>query len=90
MEQFDIIVLGGGPGGYVAAIRGAQLGKKIAIIELGAGTAVPSVRMKSQNLLKSINAKLIRINPRDTYVPEGQISIPEGSLEAMQKITSLL
>jgi len=33
MEQFDIIVLGGGPGGYVAAIRGAQLGKKIAIID---------------------------------------------------------
>ena len=33
MEQFDIIILGGGPGGYVAAIRGAQLGKKIAIID---------------------------------------------------------
>ena len=27
-EKFDLIVLGAGPGGYVAAIRGAQLGPK--------------------------------------------------------------
>lgn len=31
--KFDIIVLGGGPGGYPAAIRAAQLGKKVALIE---------------------------------------------------------
>jgi len=33
MEKFDIAVLGGGPGGYVAAIRAAQLGKKVVIID---------------------------------------------------------
>lgn len=33
MSQFDVIVIGSGPGGYVAAIRSAQLGKKTAIIE---------------------------------------------------------
>lgn len=33
MKTFDIIVLGGGPGGYVAAIKGAQLGLKVALIE---------------------------------------------------------
>ena len=32
-NQFDLIVLGGGPGGYVAAIRAAQLGMKTAIVE---------------------------------------------------------
>jgi dihydrolipoamide dehydrogenase len=32
-RDFDIIVIGGGPGGYVAAIKGAQLGKKVAIVE---------------------------------------------------------
>ncbi len=32
-DKFDVIVVGGGPGGYVAAIRAAQLGKKVAIIE---------------------------------------------------------
>lgn len=33
MEQFDVVVIGAGPGGYVAAIRCAQLGLKTAIIE---------------------------------------------------------
>ena len=32
-NKFDVVVLGAGPGGYVAAIRAAQLGKKVAIIE---------------------------------------------------------
>src|SRR5258708_27262826 len=32
-EQFDVTIIGAGPGGYVAAIRAAQLGLKVAIIE---------------------------------------------------------
>ena len=32
-DQYDIAILGAGPGGYVAAIRAAQLGQKVAIIE---------------------------------------------------------
>jgi dihydrolipoamide dehydrogenase len=32
-ESFDTIVIGGGPGGYVAAIRSAQLGRKTAVVE---------------------------------------------------------
>jgi len=31
--DYDMIVIGAGPGGYVAAIRGAQLGLKVAIVE---------------------------------------------------------
>ena len=33
MADFDLIVIGSGPGGYVAAIRGAQLGMKVACVE---------------------------------------------------------
>src|SRR3954451_5362127 len=33
-DSFDVIVIGGGPGGYVAAIRAAQLGKKTAVVEM--------------------------------------------------------
>ena len=33
MNNYDLIVIGSGPGGYVAAIRAAQLGLKVAIIE---------------------------------------------------------
>ena len=32
-DQFDVIVIGGGPGGYVCAIRAAQLGLKTACVE---------------------------------------------------------
>ena len=32
-EQFDVTIIGSGPGGYVAAIRAAQLGLKVAIVE---------------------------------------------------------
>ena len=33
MADFDVVVLGAGPGGYVAAIRAAQLGKSVAVVE---------------------------------------------------------
>ena len=33
MKNYDVIVIGAGPGGYVAAIRASQLGKKTAIVE---------------------------------------------------------
>ena len=33
MDSFDLIVIGGGPGGYVCAIRAAQLGLKTACVE---------------------------------------------------------
>src|SRR5256885_13816035 len=33
MADYDAIVIGGGPGGYVAAIRAAQLGQKTAVVE---------------------------------------------------------
>lgn len=33
MKEFDVIIIGAGPGGYVSAIRAAQLGKKVAIVE---------------------------------------------------------
>ena len=32
-ERYDLVVIGAGPGGYVAAIQAAQLGKKVACID---------------------------------------------------------
>ena len=32
-KQFDVIVIGGGPGGYIAAIRAAQLGFNVSCID---------------------------------------------------------
>lgn len=33
MKEFDLVIIGGGPGGYVAAIRASQLGMKVAVVE---------------------------------------------------------
>ena len=59
---------------------------KTAIIELGAGEAVATVRHNSESLIHDLNATLIRINPRDGYAPDGHISIPLGALEAVERI----
>ena len=54
MNNFDVIIIGAGPGGYVSAIRAAQLGKKVAIVErkkLG-GTCLNVGCIPSKALLK--------------------------------------
>ena len=33
MAAFDLVIIGTGPGGYVCAIRAAQLGMKVAVVE---------------------------------------------------------
>jgi dihydrolipoamide dehydrogenase len=33
MSEFDLIIIGAGPGGYVAGIRAAQLGMNVAVVE---------------------------------------------------------
>ena len=33
VDAFDVVIIGSGPGGYVTAIRGSQLGLKVAIVE---------------------------------------------------------
>ena len=35
MKKYDVAIIGSGPGGYVAAIRCAQLGMKTALIDIG-------------------------------------------------------
>ena len=55
-ENFDLIIIGGGPGGYVCAIRAAQLGLKVGCIEargtLG-GTCLNVGCIPSKSLLNS-------------------------------------
>lgn len=61
-------------------------GARLVIIEMGAGSAVPTVRMTSERLASRTHATLIRINPREPQVPPGHISLPLTSLETLQSI----
>lgn len=64
---------------------------KVCLIEIGAGKAVPSVRMQSQKLAKSLNATLIRINPRDYDLPEGKhFAIAQGAALGIQQLIETL
>jgi len=56
MDNFDLVVIGAGPGGYVCAIRAAQLGQKVALVEKRAslgGTCLNVGCIPSKALLES-------------------------------------
>ncbi len=61
---------------------------RLVIIEIGAGKAVPTVRMFSERIADRLYGTLIRINPRDYDVPSTRhISIPLKGLEGIKAIT---
>ncbi len=62
--------------------------KKLVIIEIGAGKAIPTVRFTSEKIGRQLRSTLIRINPRDYDVPSNidAISIPMGGLEGLKLI----
>lgn len=58
MKSFDVLIIGAGPGGYIAAVRASQLGKKVAIVEadkLG-GVCLNKGCIPTKALLKSAHA----------------------------------
>lgn len=61
--------------------------ERVVVIELGAGTAIPSIREMGQRLVKRVNGTLIRINPREPEVDREQdIGIKCGALEGLRLI----
>jgi NAD-dependent SIR2 family protein deacetylase len=58
----------------------------LAIVECGAGTAIPSVRSFSERAAAALRGTLIRINVREPQTPAGGISLPLRALEALSSI----
>jgi hypothetical protein len=63
---------------------------RLAIVEIGAGQAVPTVRMTCEDLAHRYDGTLIRINPREPDVPPGHLALPMGALAALRAIDGLL
>lgn len=59
---------------------------EMAVVEIGAGLTVPSVRYETE----CSGGRLIRINPRDSETPQGGISLPVGALAGLQRLEDLL
>lgn len=83
-EQFDLIVIGAGPGGYVAAIRASQLGMKVAMVEKRAtlgGVCLNEGCIPSKALLDSSEHFALA---RDKFAQHGiEIEAPRLNLAAM-------
>jgi NAD-dependent SIR2 family protein deacetylase len=60
------------------------------IIELGAGMAVPTIRIMSEDFVDRPGGMLIRINPREPDVPAGHLAIPMGALATLRAIEARL
>jgi NAD-dependent SIR2 family protein deacetylase len=59
---------------------------KVAVIEIGAGTAIPSIRRMSESVAKEFRTTLIRINPRDYQGLPGTLKLPFGGLEGISRL----
>ena len=85
MAQYDVIIIGGGPGGYNAAIRAGQLGLKVACIERGStlgGTCLNVGCMPSKALL---HASELFAMARDEFKTLGIDVSPRLDLPQMMK-----
>ena len=56
---------------------------RLAVVEIGAGTAVPTVRWKCEQIAAAVATPLIRINPREPGGPAGTLGLEGGALEVL-------
>ncbi len=89
MKEFDLIVVGGGPGGYVAAIRAAQLGMQVGVIEkdrLG-GLCLNWGCIPSKALLRSAEVYHLLHRAQEFGLQAGEISFEwEKIIQRSRKI----
>ena len=89
-EHFDLVVLGGGPGGYVAAIRASQLGLKTAVVEkqYWGGVCLNVGCIPSKSLLKNAEVAHIFNNEAKTFGISGDVSFDFGAAHARSRKVS--
>ena len=93
MEEKDIVIIGGGPAGYVAAIRAAQLGGKVILIEKDAlgGTCLNRGCVPSKSLLHSVELFQSMRNAEQYGIKATDVSIDLAKMQANKnKIVSTL
>ncbi len=60
------------------------------VIEMGAGTAIPTIRYMSERIGQSRDATVVRINPREAHISGGHVSLSCGAVEGLEGIDSFL
>jgi len=79
-NHFDVVVLGAGPGGYVAAIRASQLGLSVAVVEekYWGGVCLNVGCIPSKALLKNAELAHVLQHERDKFGIEGEATMSYG------------
>ncbi|PWN04554.1 dihydrolipoyl dehydrogenase [Nocardioides silvaticus] len=87
MTHFDVLVLGAGPGGYVAAIRAAQLGKSVAVVEekYWGGVCLNVGCIPSKALLRNAEIAHIITKEKDTFGISGEPTMDFGVTHARSR-----
>lgn len=75
-------------GAWLAEV--GRSGGRIVVIEIGAGEAIPTVRMQAEAVARRLGGSLVRINPRDVRVPAGQIALEIGAVEGLERMDQLI
>ncbi|MFT4288880.1 dihydrolipoyl dehydrogenase [Nocardioides sp.] len=90
MTHFDVLVLGAGPGGYVAAIRAAQLGKTVAVVEekYWGGVCLNVGCIPSKALLKNAELAHVLTAEKDKFGIEGDATMSFGPTHARSRQVS--
>lgn len=91
--DFDLIVLGGGPGGYTGAIRAAKLGKKVALIEKGSvgGTCLNRGCIPTKALLHSAELYSSKSEWEELGISAENVRLDENKIyERKAKVVSTL
>ncbi|WP_409483409.1 dihydrolipoyl dehydrogenase [Arsenicicoccus dermatophilus] len=90
MADFDVVVLGAGPGGYVAAIRASQLGKKVAVVEkkYWGGVCLNVGCIPSKALLKNAELAHTLTHEKKKYGIEGDATMSYGPTHARSRQVS--
>jgi len=65
-------------------------GRSILVIEMGAGTAIPTIRHTSEQLGRQKGVTVIRINPREGQIASPHVSLSCGALEGLRGISDAL
>lgn len=61
------------------------------VVELGAGTAIPSVRRFSQRIIHEFGGRLVRINPREFSVPTtNDVGLASGARHTLTQIDQVM
>lgn len=90
MADFDLVVLGAGPGGYVAAIRAAQLGNKVAVIEkkYWGGVCLNVGCIPSKALIKNAELAHTLTHDKKKFGIEGDATMSFGPTHARSRQVS--